>query len=142
MIMDVPQDNFESYTFDGAGGFVGSYSPGGGGTFYASGYNGGVGGTNLVTAVSNSSTFSFSFDLDPGATWYGGWQFLVDGSQYTLGTYSSPGVWQQDFFGDYGTGGGLLGNMGSGYTVPAPGAVLLGSIGVSLVNWLRRRRAI
>jgi hypothetical protein len=150
MIMDVPQDNFESYTFDGAGGFVGSYSPGGGGTFYASGYNGGVGGTNLVTAVSSSSTFSFSFDLGSGATWDGTWQFLVDGSKYTLGTSSSPGVWQEDFYGDYtligGTpGGGLSGNMGSGYTIPEPASLIvwsvLGGLGVALGRWRRTRKA-
>ncbi len=142
MIMDVSQDNFESYTFDGAGGFVGSYSPGGGGTWYASGYNGGVGGTNLVTAVSGSSAFSFSFTLGSGATWNGQWQFVVDGSRYTPGTYSSPGVWQEDFFGGYGSGGSLSGNTGAGYLVPEPGTlVLLGTAGLGLLCYAWRRRA-
>ena len=137
MIMDVSQDNFWSSSFDGAGTWVGDYSPGGGGTFYASGYNSGVGGTNLVTAV-GSSTFSFDFTVDSG-TWNGQWEFLVDGSKYSLGTYSTPGVWSEDFFGDYGTGGGLSSNMGTGYLVPEPATMSLLLLGG--LTLLRRRMA-
>ncbi len=139
MIMDVSQDNFESYSFNAAGNCIGSYSPGGGGTFYASGYDGGIGGTNLVTAASNSSSFSFSFTLDSGAIWGGQWEFLVDGSKYSLGTYSSPGVWSEDFFGDYGAGGGLTNNMGNGYqVVPEPATILL--LGLGSLLFARKKR--
>jgi hypothetical protein len=154
MIMDVPASNFWSYSYNAAGTWLGHYSPGGGGTFYASGYDAGAGGTNLVTAVNSSSTFSFDFTLDPGATWDGSWQFVVDGSQYARGTSAKPGEWEQDFFGGYdiggGLGGGLPGNAGAGFAgpeiggagVPEPVTMAGVFLGVgSLVTYLRKRRA-
>ncbi len=111
MIMDQPADTFTSYF------------------------------GNVVTQVSPASFFDFSFTLGSGATWDGRYQFVVDGSKYTLGTGASPGVWVGDFFGGYlqpeydkdgnpigdTLAGGLVGNSGAGYSaaVPEPGTVVL-----------------
>jgi hypothetical protein len=106
MIMDRPEDTFTSYF------------------------------GNIVTKVADSTSFSFSFTLGSGATWNGQWQFLVDGSKYTLG--ESKGTWVEDFFGNYGSGGGLSGNMGDGYTVPEPATICL--LGLGALSLLRRKR--
>jgi hypothetical protein len=142
MIMDVPASNFWSSSFNGSGSWVGNWSPGGGGTFYTSGYDGGAGGTNVITAVDDTATFSFDFTLDPGAIWNGQIHFLVDGSKYTLGSHSSPGVWVENFFGDYGSGGGLPGNTGTGYTA-LPEPLTMVGLGMALLGvggYIRRRR--
>ncbi len=146
MVMDVSDDNYWSSAFDKNGAWVADWAPGPDGlqgtgddlgTFYQSGYDNGSGGTTVITAVVDASTFSFSFTVDSG-TWNGQWEFLVDGSKYTLGTASVPGSWVENFFGDYGAGGGLSGNMGSGYLAPEPatlGLLVLGGLAL-----LRRRR--
>jgi hypothetical protein len=102
---------------------------------------------NTVTAVDPSSQFSFSFTPDVGAAYSGNWQFVVDGSKYTLGSEATPGVWVEDFFGGYGAGGALAGNLGRGYQVPEPGMYvslaveLIGVYGVYCVVRRRRNRA-
>lgn len=146
MIMDVPAGNFWSTSFDKTGAAIADYSPGAGGTWYASGYDAGAGGTNLITSVADSSTFSFSFTLGEGATWDGKVQFVVDGSRYSKGTYTSPGAWLNNGYGGY-TGGydlNLAGNYGAGYTIaaPEPGALMLlitAGLGVLAYAWRRGR---
>jgi hypothetical protein len=144
MIMDVSDSNWWSSAFDEAGSWVDDWAPGPDGvqgttddlgTFYSSGYDNGSGGTNVITAVSDSATYSFDFTVDSG-TWNGAWEFLVDGSKYELGTAASPQGFVENFWGGYGTGGDLDGNTGSGYYVPEPATLLLASFGLGL---LRRR---
>lgn len=104
---------------------------------------------NTVTAVDDSSIFTINFTLDPGASWSGQFQFVVDGSKY-YGGGGLPAQWVEDFFGDYSTynwhtgqyetGGGLASNLSAGYQVPLPGAVWLLGSGLAGLGFLRRRQ--
>ena len=72
--------------------------------------------------------------FQPGETW----EFVIQDYANTRGlaphVFSSPGI----------SGESHNDNLSSGsiIAIPAPGAILLGSLGVGLVGWMRRRRAI
>jgi len=91
-------------------------------------YAGGFGGTLLGTLVGPSDAWqTTTFDLPSSthtALMGGSLDFGIDidndGSALTLGTSTLTVT----------------------YNVPAPGAVLLGGLGVGLVGWFRRRRAL
>jgi len=106
---------------------------------------------NKTNVLPDEAAFSFSFDLDPGASLLG-WQFLVDGSKYHWGT-NPYSLWIEDFIGGgewlpdppYGqadAGGGLTHNVGSGYQVlfpvPEPSTLILVGLGFAALCIARR----
>jgi hypothetical protein len=83
-------------------------------------------------------TFWAAFEVRTGSTWFG--MPMSAPSPLDNYAYTSAGVWTNDP--DIDLGLRIFGDRLQPVVIPAPGALLLGGLGLGVVGWLRRRRTL
>ena len=110
---------------------------------YSSTLEGGQWGIYEIDPLVNTTLTWFSAspsDSIVGMAYDGEYLYLsdLDGNLYTLNNSGSVVNTLDLGYTLY----ALASTEGEPYVIPAPGAILLGSIGVGFVSWLRRRRTL